>query len=69
MRRIISLLAMVMLMALMVAASGMPAFAQGPPRPPGPPTGKAPVTIIECGGSGVAIITPNGMTCGACASR
>ena len=76
MRRIISLLAVMTLMALMVTASAIPVFAQGPPpdRPPiaagpplfaqGPPEGAA--EIIPCAGQGVAVITPSGQTRGAC---
>jgi hypothetical protein len=78
-RRVISLLGIMTLMALMVAASAMPAFAQGPgpDRPPiaagpppfaqGPPEGAA--QIRPCATEGVAVITPNGMERGACAQR
>ena len=77
MRRNISLLAIMMLMALMVAASAIPAFAQGPPpdRPPefqgppefaqGPPPGT--LTIAACAlRPGVGVITPSGQGGGAC---
>jgi len=75
-RRNISLLAIMMLMALMVAASAMPAFAQGPPegRPPiaagppefapGPPEGAA--QIFPCAGRGVGVETPSGQKRGIC---
>jgi hypothetical protein len=67
MRRIISLLAVMAVIAAMAAASAIPAFAAGPPPfAQGPPEGKG-ATIIECAlAPGVAVITPSGQTRGAC---
>jgi hypothetical protein len=66
MRRIMRSVALALVLAaMMLATMAMPAFAAGPPLfAQGPPEGT--VTIIECGGHGVAVITPSGETRGAC---
>ena len=66
MRRIMRSITVALVLAAMMLATmaAMPALAAGPPpQAQGPPAGT--VEIIQCGGQGVAVITPHG-THGAC---